>query len=65
MPLGQATHVREGTGATVISYGRTLSLCVQAADQLTAETGKGTGTWFRLRDLCSFHNDTVAAGVRQ
>jgi 2-oxoisovalerate dehydrogenase E1 component beta subunit len=39
VPLGVASLVREGTGATVISYGRTLFLCVQAADQLQQEHG--------------------------
>ena len=37
MPLGEASLAREGTNATVVSYGRTLPLCVQAADQLLAE----------------------------
>jgi 2-oxoisovalerate dehydrogenase E1 component beta subunit len=39
VPLGQATLVREGDVATVVSYGRTLPLCVQAADQLQKEDG--------------------------
>jgi 2-oxoisovalerate dehydrogenase E1 component beta subunit len=39
VPLGKARRLREGTDATVISYGRTLPLCVQAADQLTRESG--------------------------
>ena len=39
VPIGEASRVREGTGATVVSYGRTLPLCVQAADQLNAEDG--------------------------
>ena len=37
--IGLASLVREGTSATVISYGRTLPLCTQAADQLHAEHG--------------------------
>ena len=37
--LGQASLVREGTQATVISYGRTLPICAQAADQLNADLG--------------------------
>jgi len=37
VPLGQASVVREGDDATVVSYGRTLPLCVQAADQLQKE----------------------------
>jgi 2-oxoisovalerate dehydrogenase E1 component subunit beta len=39
IPLGVAALVRAGTDATVVSYGRTLPLCVQAADQLQAEQG--------------------------
>src|SRR6266700_2333459 len=37
VPLGVAALVRAGTHATVVSYGRMLPLCVQAADQLQAE----------------------------
>jgi 2-oxoisovalerate dehydrogenase E1 component beta subunit len=32
--LGVAMLVREGDAATVVSYGRTLPLCIQAADEL-------------------------------
>ena len=39
MQLGQATFVREGEDATVVSYGRTLPLCKQATDQLQKEDG--------------------------
>src|SRR5262249_14656198 len=39
VPLGTARVAREGDGATVISYGRTLPLCVRAADQLRDEAG--------------------------
>ncbi|HXG09824.1 MAG TPA: transketolase C-terminal domain-containing protein [Gemmataceae bacterium] len=39
VPLGVASLVREGTDATVVSYGRTLPLCAQAADQLRQEAG--------------------------
>jgi 2-oxoisovalerate dehydrogenase E1 component subunit beta len=39
VPLGVALFAREGSAATVVSYGRTLPLCVQAADQLHAEHG--------------------------
>src|SRR5437870_3824618 len=37
VPLGSASLVREGSHATVVSYGRTFPLCVQAADQLQQE----------------------------
>lgn len=46
MPLSQAKIVREGESLTVVSYGRTLPLCVQAADQLREE-----GTTVEVIDL--------------
>src|SRR6516225_3181999 len=39
--LGSAARVREGDDVTVVSYGRTLPLCVQAADELARQTGLG------------------------
>jgi 2-oxoisovalerate dehydrogenase E1 component beta subunit len=39
VPLGKAELVREGTTATVLSYGRTLPLCVQAADDIQRSEG--------------------------
>jgi 2-oxoisovalerate dehydrogenase E1 component beta subunit len=39
VPLGVAARPREGTDATVLSYGRTLPLCIQAADRLGQEEG--------------------------
>lgn len=35
--IGKAKRVREGSHVTVVSYGRTLPLCVQAADALLTE----------------------------
>lgn len=40
VPIGEASLVRSGDHATVVSYGRTLPLCVQAADKLQEQTGK-------------------------
>jgi 2-oxoisovalerate dehydrogenase E1 component beta subunit len=37
--LGKAELAREGTSATVISYGRTIPLCVQAADKIQNTEG--------------------------
>jgi 2-oxoisovalerate dehydrogenase E1 component beta subunit len=37
--FGEARLAREGDAATVVSYGRTLAVCVQAADQLKQEHG--------------------------
>ena len=39
IPLGTANLTREGSDATVISYGRTLPLCMQAADDIRREKG--------------------------
>ena len=44
VPIGVAALVREGDDATVVSYGRTLPLCVQAADELHDEHGHRTST---------------------
>ena len=49
VPLGIASLVREGSDATVVSYGRTLPLCVQAADRLNREEGLS----FEVLDLRS------------
>ena len=32
---------------------------------LVAQAAKGRGGWFRLRELCSFHNDTIAVHLGQ
>ncbi len=37
VPIGTARFARRGDGATVLSYGRHLPLCVEAADRLAAE----------------------------
>ena len=49
VPLGKGDLVREGTDGTVISYGRLLPLCVQAADELQRDHGHN----FDLIDLRS------------
>lgn len=37
VPIGKGNLVRAGTDITVVSYGRTLPLCVKAAQQLSTE----------------------------
>lgn len=37
VPIGKAKHVREGSAATVISYGRQMPLVIQIADRLREE----------------------------
>jgi 2-oxoisovalerate dehydrogenase E1 component beta subunit len=49
VPLGSGSLLREGSSATVVSYGRTLPLCVQAADEL----GRDFGFSFDVIDLRS------------
>jgi 2-oxoisovalerate dehydrogenase E1 component beta subunit len=39
VPIGTASLPRKGDAATIVSYGRTLTLCVQAADELRRERG--------------------------
>jgi 2-oxoisovalerate dehydrogenase E1 component beta subunit len=39
VPIGVGSLVREGIDATIVSYGRTLPLCAQAADDLHREKG--------------------------
>ncbi len=39
VPIGRASLVREGEDATIISYGRTLPLCVQAAQHVEQQRG--------------------------
>src|SRR5262245_51019028 len=47
--FGVADLVREGSEGTIVSYGRTLPICVRAADELAAELGKS----FDVLDLRS------------
>ncbi|MBL8693631.1 MAG: alpha-ketoacid dehydrogenase subunit beta [Planctomycetes bacterium] len=63
VPLGKAKLCREGTSATVVSYGRTLPLCVEAADQLAAE-----GMRFDvldLRSLMPYDWAAISASIRK
>src|SRR5205807_867315 len=60
--LGEAARVREGTHATVVSYGRMLPLCVQAADQLEQEHGL-TFDVLDLRSLFPYDWKAIRASV--
>jgi 2-oxoisovalerate dehydrogenase E1 component beta subunit len=62
VPLGKANLIREGTRATVVSYGRTLPLCVQAADQLREEQGL-TFDVLDLRSLFPYDWQAISASV--
>src|SRR5205085_11208414 len=56
------TLVREGTDATVVSYGRTLPLCVQSADQLQEEAGLSFDV-IDLRSIFPYDWKMISASV--
>jgi 2-oxoisovalerate dehydrogenase E1 component beta subunit len=60
--LGEAALVREGETATVVSYGRTLPLCVQAADQLREERGVSFDV-IDLRTIFPYDWKTISRSV--
>jgi len=62
VPLGVARFSREGADATVISYGRTLPLCTQAADELNRETGI-TFDVLDLRSIFPYDWKAISASV--
>jgi 2-oxoisovalerate dehydrogenase E1 component beta subunit len=62
VPLGVAEQLREGTAATVVSCGRTLPLCVRAADELMAERGLRFDV-FDLRSLFPYDWRTIRRSV--
>jgi 2-oxoisovalerate dehydrogenase E1 component beta subunit len=62
--LGEAALVREGTTATVISYGRTLPLCIQAADQLRQEHGL-TFDVLDLRSIFPYDWKAISGSVQK
>ena len=64
VPLGVANLVREGRGATVVSYGRTLPLCVQAADHLGQEKGL-TFDVLDLRSIFPYDWKAITASIEK
>ncbi|MEV6104450.1 alpha-ketoacid dehydrogenase subunit beta [Streptomyces sp. NPDC051940] len=62
-PVGQAVVRRPGTSATLITYGPSVPVCLEAAEAATAEG------WdlevVDLRSLVPFDDATVAASVRR
>ncbi len=64
VPLGSGALVREGDDVTVVSYGRTLPLCVQAADQLEQEIGKSFDV-IDLRSIFPYDWKMIGGSVRK
>ena len=63
VPIGSAAVVHEGTSATVLSYGRQLSMCAQAADEL-ADTGHSFDV-IDLRSIFPYDWDTISRSVEK
>jgi 2-oxoisovalerate dehydrogenase E1 component beta subunit len=63
IPIGQGKIVREGTDVTVVSYGRTLPLCVKAAQQLE-EQGHSVEV-IDLRSLYPYDWQMIRDSVRK
>jgi 2-oxoisovalerate dehydrogenase E1 component beta subunit len=61
-PIGVARKVRGGDDVTVLSYGRTVGVCAQAADELAAETGK-TCDVIDLRSIFPYDWKAIGASV--
>lgn len=62
--IGKGRIRREGTQLTVVSYGRTLPLCVQAAEKLAAEEGFSAEV-IDLRSLWPYDWDMIAQSIRK
>ncbi len=64
VPLGVASLVRAGDAATVVSYGRTLPLCVEAADELRQEKGLACDV-LDLRSIFPYDWKALSASVQK
>src|SRR6266542_1495984 len=62
--MGPGALEKKGEEVTVVSYGRTLSLCVQAADQLKDEIGK-TFDVIDLRSIFPYDWKMISASVQK
>jgi 2-oxoisovalerate dehydrogenase E1 component beta subunit len=62
VPIGKAERAREGTHATIVSYGRTLPLCVKAADALLGSDGL-TFDVIDLRSIFPYDWATISQSV--
>ncbi|MEI7683807.1 MAG: transketolase C-terminal domain-containing protein [Planctomycetota bacterium] len=64
VPIGVATLARKGDAATIVSYGRTLPLCVQAADELRGENGTAVDV-IDLRSIFPYDWNAIGSSVRK
>ncbi|MBO8187179.1 alpha-ketoacid dehydrogenase subunit beta [Streptomyces spirodelae] len=67
--IGRAVVRRRGSSATLITYGPSVPVCLEAAEAAREEHGDGAEGWdlevIDLRSLVPFDEETVAASVRR
>ncbi len=64
IPIGEASLVREGTAATVISYGRPVPMCVKAADELRRDYGHQFDV-IDLRSIFPYDWDALSRSIEK
>jgi 2-oxoisovalerate dehydrogenase E1 component len=64
VPFGKARIRREGKDLSVITYGNTTHLCLEAADKIEKETGAGIEV-IDLRSLSPLDKKTLLASVKK
>jgi 2-oxoisovalerate dehydrogenase E1 component len=64
VPFGKARIRRNGTDLTIITYGNTTHMCLEAAEKLAKETGRQAEV-IDLRSLIPLDKDTVINSIRK
>jgi 2-oxoisovalerate dehydrogenase E1 component len=64
VPFGRARIRRKGKDLTMITYGNTTHLCLEAAEKIEKETGAGIEV-IDLRSLSPLDKDTLLASVKK
>ena len=64
VPFGKARIRRTGTDLTIITYGNTVPMCLQVADQLEKEPGKSVEV-IDIRSLLPLDEEMILASVKK
>jgi 2-oxoisovalerate dehydrogenase E1 component len=64
VPFGKARVRREGTDLSVITYGNTTHMCMQAAEKIALESGASIEV-VDLRSLIPLDRETILASVQK
>ncbi|HDO06681.1 MAG TPA: 2-oxoisovalerate dehydrogenase [Bacteroidetes bacterium] len=64
VPFGKARIRREGNDLSIITYGNTVPMCLQVADQLEKEPGKSVEV-IDIRSLLPLDEETILASVKK